>query len=280
MTNFLPYFFYNNYGDDMKVYIEVVILINFIIDFILLFGVCLILRRQTTLKRLLLSSLVGSITIICMFCNLSSILLFIIKLLTSLLMVIICCKFKSIKYTLNNIFYLYTLSIILGGSIYLISIEIISKYKNLNFLSNGIYLNFIILLIFSPLIIYIYVKQIKKIKNTYSNYYNIDIYLKDKTKTTLTGYLDTGNHLTDPYKNRPIILVNKDKININYDNFLLVPYDTLNNHGLLKCIIPDKIYIDKIGTKTNFLIGISEDAINIEGVDCILHGALMERTIL
>lgn len=280
MTKFLSYFFYNYFGDDMKVYIEVVIIINFIIDFILLFGVCLILRRQTNLKRLILSSLVGSLTIISMFYNVSGVLLFTIKLFTSLLMVIICCKFKSIKYTIKNIFYLYTLSIILGGTIYLISIELIKKYKELSFLSNGVYTNFVVLLIASPVIIYIYIKQIKQMKNTYSNYYNIDIYLKDKTKTSLTGYLDTGNHLTDPYKNRPIILVNKDKIKINYDNFLLVPYDTLNNHGLLKCIIPDKIYIDDVGIKTNFLIGISEESINIEGVDCILHSSLMERTII
>jgi len=264
----------------MKVYIEVVLLINFIIDFILLFGVCLILRRQTTLKRLILSSLVGSITMICMFFNLSGLSLFLIKLFTSFIMVVICCDFKSIKYTLKNIFYLYTLSIVLGGGIYLLSIEIISKYSKLSFLSNGVYINFIVLLVFSPLIIFIYVKQIKQIKNTYSNYYNIDIYFKDKTKTSLTGYLDTGNHLTDPYKNRPIILVNKDKINFSYDNILLVPYDTLNNHGLLKCIVPDKIYIDNVGIKTNFLIGISEEEINIEGVDCILHSNLMERTIL
>lgn len=264
----------------MKVYIEIILLINFIIDFILLFGVCLILRRQTTLKRLILSSLIGSITIISMFYNLNGLTLFIIKLFTSLIMVIICCKFNSIKYTIKNLFYLYTLSIILGGSMYLISIEIITKYKELHFLSNGIYLNFIILLLSSPLIIFIYIKQIKQIKNTYSNYYNIDIYLKDKTKYCLTGYLDTGNHLKDPYKNRPIILVNKNKINFDYNNILLVPYDTLNNHGLLKCIVPEKIFIDKIGIKTNFLIGISEEEINIEGVDCILHGALMERTIL
>jgi len=264
----------------MKVYIEVILLINFIIDFILLFGVCLILRRQTTLKRLILSSLTGTITMFCMFYNISGLSLFIIKLFTSILMVIICCKFKNIKYTLKNVFYLYTLSIILGGSIYLISIEVIKKYSELNFLSNTIYLNFIILIILSPLIIYVYIKQIKQIKNVYNNYYNIDIYLKDNTKTSLTGYLDTGNHLVDPYKNRPIILVNKKKINFSYDNILLVPYDTLNNHGLLKCIIPDKIYIDNVGIKTNLLIGISEDEINIEGVDCILHSSLMERTIL
>ena len=61
---------------------------------------------------------------------------------------------------------------------------------------------------------------------------------------------------------------------------MLVPYNSLNNHGLLKCIVPDKIYIDNVGIKKNFLIGISEEEINIEGVDCILHSSLMERTIL
>lgn len=280
MTKFLSFFLYTLFGDSMKVYIEIVLLINFIIDFILLFGVCLILRRQTNLKRLILSSVVGSITMLCMFYNVEGISLFFIKLFVSFLMVIICCKFYDFKYTLKNVFYLYTLSIILGGGIYLIGIEIISRYSELNFLSNSIYLNFILLIIFSPLIIFVYVKQIKQIKNVYSNYYNIDIYFKDKTKTSLTGYLDTGNHLVDPYKNRPIILVNKNKINFSYDNILLVPYDTLNNHGLLKCIVPDKIFIDSVGVKKNFLIGISEDDINIEGVDCILHSSLMERVIL
>ncbi len=264
----------------MKVYIEVIILINFFIDFILLFSMCLILRRQTTLKKLIISSLLGSIVTISLTKNIPGIYLFIIKLITSLLMVIVCCDFKNIKYTLKNLFYLYTLSIILGGGIYLISIEIISKYPKLFNIKNNLYQNLLILLISSPLIIYIYTKEIKKIKNTYSNYYNIDIYLRDKTMTSLTGYLDTGNHLKDPYKNRPIILVNKDKINFNYNNILLVPYDSLNNHGLLKCIIPDKIYINNVGIKTNFLIGISEEKINIDGVDCILHPSLIEKNIM
>lgn len=280
MTIFLLYFFYNYYGDAMKVYIELIILINFFIDFILLFSIGIILRRQTTLKKLLTSSLLGSIVVISMFFKINNLYLLIIKITTSLIMVIITYNFNNLKYTIKNLFYLYTLSIFLGGSLYLISIEIIQKYQNLNFITNSIYPNLILLIIFSPLIIIIYVKQIKQIKNNYSNYYNIDIYLKDNTKTSLTGYLDTGNHLVDPYKNRPIILVNKDKIPIKYDNILLVPYDTLNNHGLLKCIIPEKIYINNIGIKTNLLIGISEDKINIEGVDCILHTSLMERTIL
>ena len=93
---------------------------------------------------------------------------------------------------------------------------------------------------------------------------------------TLTAFLDTGNKLIDPYKGRPIILIKKSLINTNNKKILLVPYNTLNNNDLLKCIVPTKIFIHNIGYKTNFLIGLM-DGVNIEGVDCILNPKLLER---
>ena len=45
-------------------------------------------------------------------------------------------------------------------------------------------------------------------------------------------------------------------------------------------IIPDKIFIEGIGFKKNFLIGIANEKIKIDGIDCILHKRLIERTIL
>lgn len=279
MTNYLLYFFYNCIGGYMKVYIEVIILINFIVDFIILFGVGLVLRRQTSLKRLVISSLIGGVSIYINVFSFSSLIVLLVKVIISFIMVIVCFCYKGLKYTLKNLFYFYTISVIIGGIMYLISTNILSKYSDLSYFRSG-YINLLSLLVISPVIIFIYVKEFKRLKNTYSNYYNICIYFNDNTNITLTGYLDTGNHLIDPYKNRPIILVNRSKIKFNYENILLVPYDTLNNHGLLKCIIPDKIVIDKIGVKTNFLIGISDEDIKIDGVDCILNPLLMERTIL
>ena len=112
------------------------------------------------------------------------------------------------------------------------------------------------------------------------NEYNIDLYLKSGEKIELTGFLDTGNKLTDPYKKRPIILINKslikDYYNYNLNNILLVPYDSLNHQGILKCIVPDKIFIQGIGFKKNFLIGISNEKINIDGIDCILSQKVLE----
>ena len=264
----------------MKIYIDLVLLLNFGFDLLLLFATAIVLRRQTSLKRLLLASLLGSITIFAMFIEVSSFFLFLIKILISIGMVLITFGFKNLKYTLRNLFYLYTSSILLGGFLYFLNLEFSYKNEGLVFYFNGLSINVIILFILSPIIIYAYIKQGLLLKNQYSNYYNIDIYLKNGNIIPVTAFLDTGNHLEDPYKKRPILLLNKNLLKIDYqkDSILLVPYDALNYHGLLKCIIPDKVFIQGVGFRNNFLVGISNEKIKMEGIDCIMGNRLLERT--
>ena len=234
-----------------------------------LLGVSMLLTRSTKIKKIFLSSVIGTIPLIFLFLNINNILNFLISFLFSIIMSIIAFSYKDIIFTIKNIFYMYAISIFLGGSINLI---------NINFLPNidNNLLNIIILTILSPIITLIYLKSISKIKINYSNYYQVDIYLKDKTKITITAFLDTGNKLIDPYKHRPIILVNKSLIDATKEKILLVPYNTLNSNEILKCIVPKKIFIKEIGYKNNFLIGLM-DEVNIEGVDCILNPKLLER---
>ena len=266
----------------MKIYVDLVLLLNFLFDLLLLFGVAIILRRQTTISRLFLGALVGSATIFSMFIEMNSISLFLIKILISILMVIITFGYHDIRYFFNNLFYLYTSSILLGGFLYFLNLQFSYKNEGLVFYFNGLSVNVIVLIILSPIIVYAYVKQGLLLKNHYSNYYNVDIYLKSGDVMSVTAFMDTGNKLEDPYKKRPIILLNKELININYDKdkIVLVPYDAINHHGLLKCIIPDKIFIQGIGFKKDFLIGISNEKILIDGIDCILHSKVLEKGII
>ena len=261
MTNLLLSFFYNLFGDLMRVYIDLVLLLNFLIDLILIFAVALILRRQTNLKKILKGAITGSLSIISLLFNINAIVLIFIKIIIAFIMVIVVFDYKDIKYTIRNVFYLYTSSIVLGGFFYMLELELCYRSKGMLFYHNGLRLNFIVLLFLSPIIMFFYVKQARELKDNYSKYYNIDVYLKDGNVVELSAFLDTGNKLVDPYFKRPIILVNKSKFSFDYnhDNVLIVPYDSLNNHGLLKCIIPDKVFIDKVGIKKNFLIGISEE---------------------
>ncbi|HHT38358.1 MAG TPA: hypothetical protein GXZ95_02950 [Mollicutes bacterium] len=261
----------------MKVYLDLILILNFLFDFLLLMVVGLLLRRYASLKRLLLGSFIGSLSILFLFLDLSSIQLFALKMCTSILMVITSFKYKDLKYTFRNLLYLYMTSIVLGGFLYLLNVEFSYKQEGLIFYHNGLSINWIVLLFSSPLILYLYLKQGLYLKNNYSNYYLVDIYYKDK-KINVSAFLDTGNHLIDPYRKRPIILVSKSELENRYneEDVILVPYESLNHKGLLKCIKPDKIVILGVGIRTNLLIGISEKKINIDGVDCILHTKLLE----
>ena len=187
-----------------------------------------------------------------------------LELITIILMITIAFKYKNIRYFLTNILYTYILSILLGGLIYLFNSKV----------TLNIYLNYLVIIILSIEVMTLYIKENKKIKNTYNNYYKVDIYFKDKEKISLIGFLDTGNNLYDPYKKRPIILV--DKKYQKEDKFILVPYHTINGEGLLKCIKPEKVYIEKIGYKTNLLVAFSSSPSTINGVEVLLHKELMK----
>lgn len=187
-----------------------------------------------------------------------------LELITIILMITIAFKYKNIRYFLTNMLYTYILSILLGGLIYLFNSKV----------TLNIYLNYLVIIILSIEVMTLYIKESKKIKNTYNNYYKVDIYFKDKEKISLIGFLDTGNNLYDPYKKRPIILV--DKKYQKEDKFILVPYHTINGEGLLKCIKPEKVYIEKIGYKTNLLVAFSSSPSTINGVEVLLHKDLMK----
>lgn len=261
----------------MKVYIDVIFLLNIFFDFLLLLSVSLILRRHTKIYRLILGGLVGGISIIFLFFNISVSLLFFLKIIIAFLMIITTFGYKDIRYTLKNLSFLYLTSIALGGALYSFNIQFSYKNNGIIFYHNGFSINFIILLIITPILTYIYVKELKSIKTSYSKYYKVDIYFKTNTCITLNGYMDTGNNLVDPYKKRPIILVNYEKIKkyITNKKELLVPYNSINNNGLLRCIKVLKIEIDNKEYK-NVLVGLSMNNISIDGIDCILNNKLLE----
>ena len=258
----------------MKIYLDLIMILNFLIDFILLLTVSVILKRNIKITRIMLGAFVGGISILLLFFNINSVLLFILKFLISVVMTIITFKFVNIKYTLVNILYLYMSSIILGGFLYLLNIEFSYKHIGIIFFNNGLSINFIFLLIFSPLILYIYIKQTKNFRLNYSNYYNIDIILKNK-KYKYTAYLDTGNTLIDNLTRKPVILIDKRKILFDIKEFRLIPYMGVNGLNMIKVIKVDKIFFNSKEYK-NILLGIM-DKISLDGVDVILNKRLLEE---
>lgn len=252
----------------MKIYIDLLMILNFFFDFILLLSVSIILKRNANIYRIILGAFVGGISILSLFINFNSLTLFIFKFIISIFMVIISFNYKNIKYTIKNIIFLYLASIILGGFLYFLNIEFSYKKIGMVFINNGLSVNVIFLIIFCPIIIYIYVKECLSLKINYSNYYKINLYYNNK-KYSLNGFVDTGNVLE--YFNKPVILTN---IKIDIGTFFYIPYKTIDNNGLIKCIKPDKIEIN--GKAKKALVGFIDKGIKIDGVDCLINKKILE----
>ena len=267
-------FYYTYFGDKMKIYIDLILLLNFGFDFLLLLSVSIILRRNTEIYKLLLGAFIGSISVLTLFIKITSIELFILKIIISILMSITSFKYKDIKYTLKNILYLYISSIVLGGTLYLLNIEFTYKNQGIIFYKNKMSINFIILVIISPIIIYIYTKETKKLKNNYSNYHKVEIKTKDKI-IKCTGFIDTGNKLKDPYKKRPIILINNNYLDKNSLK-IYVPVHTIQGTNLIECIKIEKLIIDNNIIKKEVLLGFINKRIRIDGIECLLNSEIME----
>ena len=267
-------FFYNVFGDKMKIYLDLVMILNFFIDFILLITVSLILKRNAKITRIILGAFVGGLSILFLFFDINSIVLFLFKLIISVLMILITFGFKTTKYTLVNLLYLYMSSIILGGFLYLLNLEFSYKHIGIIFFNNGLSINFVFLIIFSPLILYIYIKQTKNLRYNYSNYYNVEIMNNNKTYNYI-AYMDSGNVLVDKLTNKKVILIDKRKLLFNIKEFRLIPYMGVNGSNMIKVVKIDKLLFNN-KVYSDVLLGIM-DKISLDGVDIILNRKLFEE---
>ena len=96
------------------------------------------LKRKLDLFRLLLAAFIGSLTVLFLFTSITSITLFFLKLVISIVMLLIAFGYKTLNYTIKNIIYLYLLSIVLGGCLYLVNISVSYKREGLIFINNGL----------------------------------------------------------------------------------------------------------------------------------------------
>ena len=248
----------------MTVYIDLVCIINFIYDFLILLTVSFTLKRNRKIYNYILSSLIGVLSIFLLFLKINNIVLFLLKILISVIMVIVAFGYKSIKYTISNIIYFYMTSIILAGFLYLIK----GNSSNFN-------LNYIVLLIIGPIILFIYYKSNKRLKNTYSDYYKIKIVF-DNIEYNLVSFYDNGNNLKDPVSRKSIIIVGNSRLEKIYNirSPVYVPVITVKGTHLMKCFKPSYIILNdkKI---YNYLIGESSIKFS-DGVECLLNKSLKE----
>lgn len=256
----------------MKVYIDLILLLNFGFDFLLLLATSYLLKRNVSILKLILGALFGSLSTLFLFFSISTFILFLLKIGISIGMIIISFQFKNIHFFFKNLIYLYFNSMILGGCLYFFNIQLSYKQVGLIFYHNGLSINFIILIVGSPLFLYFYIKQLKQLKSNQKCYYPIIFTLQNEYH--LVGFIDTGNQTKSFYFKKGIHIINKNVISEELSYFY-EPITTTSGTTLMKCF---KVKEAKIGNKNfkNVIFGISQEYFQIDA-DVILNASIKEE---
>ena len=261
----------------MTIYLDIIFLENLCMNYIILFATCYIMRIETKIWKILISSLIGGLYAVILYMNVLPIYSNIItKIILSIVMVYVSTHPKTPKETIKQLMVFYLISFTFGGCAF--SLLYIVKPQNI-LMKNGVYIGTypikvaIIGALVGFILTYLAFKLIKgKITNK-NVIYEVTIFFKDKQEN-VTAMLDTGNLLKDPISQMPVILVQKDKLsniipkNIidNLENILggdesLQITETERNEYFSKLkIIPFK----SIGKQNGMLIGLKIDKIQID----------------
>ena len=199
----------------MTVYIDVVLLENLCMNYIILFGTAYITKIKRKHVRIFFSSLVGAIYAILAYAGIFPIYAnLVVKIILSICMVYIAFSPKTIKGMLKELVVFYLVSFSLGGCAF----ALLYMVKPQNILMKdgvliGTYPIKIALLggVVGFTITYIAFRVVKKKMTQKELIYSIKIVLGNKQLETLV-MLDTGNMLKDPLSNLPVILIEKEKL--------------------------------------------------------------------
>lgn len=263
----------------MTIYIDVVLIENLIMNFIILLATGLILKEKIKTIRLLLSSLLGAIYSIISYMSILEIYSSMaLKIILSIVMIYIAFNPQNMKKMWKDILIFYLTSFVFGGAAFAL-IYIVKPQDIL--MKNGLFLGTYPLktILLGAIIAFIIIMAaftVVKSKITKKDMFcKIEIQLNGK-KIETTAMIDTGNLLKEPITNTPVIVVEHTLL---YD---CIPKEILNHLeewlGGEFDNIPEKIkeeYISKLkfipfsslGKQNGMLLGIKAEYIKIKSDD-------------
>ena len=246
-----------------ELYVDVLFLVNFMMDYILLLLVRKMLKCSATHGRIFLGAMLGA-ALTCLVVVLPIPYAFIKNILfhgfINICMVQVGLKVKTIPSLIKAIFLLYIGSILMGGLL-----EIFRPYVKIGSL-------FLFLAIVGYYIVLGIWKFLSYMQRWNSYHMRVELCIGQK-KHFLKGLLDTGNGLCDPITGKPVSIVDRSTANKllgkeDIKNIRYIPYKTIGSkEGVMPCFQIDllRIHGERECVIQDPLIGISEEKFSSRG---------------
>ncbi len=266
----------------ITIYVDVLICVNFFVNYFILLCVKKFLSLNTKNSRLIICAGITSLFSLLIFLPpLSPVISFLLKIICSVATVLISFGYSGKRCFIRQIAVFLLTNIGFCGIILLISGISINKISVVN--NDWIYINMSpVVFIFLTLICYFVFRFIQIVtKHKTEN----DIIHKIKVKKSgcfweFFGKTDTGCSLYEPFSGSPVIIAdaevfqkkqtasafiggdtNNCQTEENSPAFRVIPFETLSGEGFLKAFKADEVYIDGKKSEKEIYIAISEGKI-------------------
>lgn len=235
------------------VYVDVLFLVNWVMDYVLLWAVCAVMGLQRKKVRLGLAAALGAgwVCVIAVFS-----LPYLIKegvtwLGISSLMIWIACRPRKLSDFLNRICVLYLVAFLAGGGLNLIYFhtsagvylkQVVLGIQRVNSSGVGVILGSIAMILTVTKMLDTMEKQKKRRKNRYV----AELYFGER-RVLVDGFIDTGNRLKEPITGKIVHILQEDVAASlmsaeNKPMSFLVPYHAVGTEsGLLTAIRIDRM---------------------------------------
>lgn len=260
----------------MTIYIDIVLIENLLMNYIILFATGVILKIHIKHVRLILASFVGAIyTIIAYISGLKIYSNFFLKLILSVIIIYIAFNPNQLKKLLKYTLIFYLTSFVFGGVafalIYIVKPQEILENNGLVLNSNSLKVIFISAII-AFIVVIIGFKIVKNKISAKDMYCDLKIKINDKNIET-KAMIDTGNFLKEPITNTPVIVVEHTLL---YD---CIPKEILNHMESILggdfSEIPDQVkeeYVSRLkvipfsslGKQNGMLLGIKAEKVIVK----------------
>lgn len=301
--------------ESLIVYVDVIWLLNWLFDCLLLYWTAIILKRRVPYWRLLAGGFIGSLIIALAFTSYASWIDNIyMKFIFSIFMVLTVFGFIRIKTFIKSLATLYFITFLAGGILiglhYLFSFHVAELTASSQFRINrfGDPMSWMFVVIGFPLAWQFSKRTLDGIEMTkihYEQLVTISIEILDY-KAEFQGLIDSGNQLYDPISRSPVMIVsifgkesefppnllplfeNPDKLMdldslSDYrlaDRIRVIPYKVVGqSHQILTAIKPDVLTVikeDKIYQVKSGLVSFTMQQLSAENsYQCIVHPKML-----
>jgi len=264
----------------MKIYADVLFIINLISDYLLLCATAFVLKKRISSKRKMLAAAMGALfASVIFFLPLGVVFLLPMTLFVSVLMVATVFGIRKGAFLAKAVCSFYLISFAASGAMFGFC-----YLKNTTFtVKSGIlYADIpaygaLTVFLISVTVVHVSCGFVRKAKLRSRYLYDITI-LKDGKSVTDKALYDTGNFLTDPLTQKSVLIAEWAAVSALFDaetaaeavakhpgEFIYIPLKTVSGSTGIFAFCPDEIRVDEISMNDSAYVGISDKPLDNDG---------------